>query len=196
MIHLLNAVDCRLCDVIDVSPWKRVELDLGCGSGGFSINLARDNPETLVLAADVMLGRLRKVEKLGKRAGLNNLELLRVEGRHLTGRILPDACLDRIHILCPDPWPKHKHKGNRLMSSEFMMSLRRILKPDGVLHFATDDPRDMNATLGNIAASGLFEQLPDSALADVSSYKTEFEMDWLAVGITVPHVAFRPKLQS
>ena len=195
MIHLLNAVDCRLCDVIDVSPWKRVELDLGCGSGGFSINLASHNPETLVLAADVMLGRLRKVEKLGKRAGLNNLELLRVEGRHLTGRILPDACLDRIHILCPDPWPKHKHKGNRLMSSEFMMSLRRILKPDGVLHFATDDPRYMNATLGNIAASGLFEQLPDSALADVSGYKTEFEMDGLAVGRTVPHVAFRPKIQ-
>ena len=89
MIHLLNAVDCRLSDVIDVTPWKRVELDLGCGSGGFSINLAKDNPETLVMAADVMLGRLRKVEKWGKRVGLNNLELLRVEGRHLTGRILP-----------------------------------------------------------------------------------------------------------
>ena len=64
MIHLLNAVDCRLCDVIDVSPWKRVELDLGCGSGGCSIKLATNNPETLVLAADVMLGRLRKVEKM------------------------------------------------------------------------------------------------------------------------------------
>ena len=37
-----------------------------------------------------------------------------------------------------------------------------------------------------------FEQLPDEALADVSSYKTEFELDWLAVGRTVPHVAFRP----
>lgn len=192
MIHLLNAEDCLLADVIDVSPWERVELDLGCGSGGFSIKLAGDNPRTLVLAADVMLGRLRKVEKLGKRAGLQNLELLRVEGRHLTGRILPDGCLDRIHILCPDPWPKYKHKGNRLMSSEFMMSLRRILKPDGVLHFATDDPRYMNAALENIVSSGLFRQLPDSALADVASYKTEFEMDWLAVGRTVPHVAFSP----
>ena len=78
------------------------------------------------------------------------------------------------------------------MSSEFMMSLYRILKPGGVLHFATDDPRYMNATLGNIASSGLFEQLPDDALADVSDFKTEFELDWLAVGRTVPHVAFRP----
>lgn len=193
MIHLLNAVDCRLSDVIDVSPWKRVELDLGCGSGGFSINLASHNPGTLVLAADVMLGRLRKVEKMGKRAGLQNLELLRVEGRHLTGRILPDGVLDRIHILCPDPWPKHKHKGNRLMSSEFMMSLHRVLKPGGVLHFATDDPRYMNATLENIRTSGLFEQLSDDALSDVSDFKTEFEKDWLAVGRTVPHVAFAPR---
>ena len=79
------------------------------------------------------------------------------------------------------------------MSSEFMMSLRRILKANGVLHFATDDPRYMNATLENIRTSGLFEQLPDDALADVSGFKTEFEKDWLAVGRTVPHVAFRPK---
>ena len=192
MIHLLNATDCILEDFLDISPWKRVELDLGCGSGGFSINLAGHNPETLVLAADVMLPRLRKVEKLKNRAGLKNLELLRVEARHLTGRILPDAALDRIHILCPDPWPKHRHKGNRLMSSEFMMSLRRILKPGGVLHFATDDPRYMNAALENIASSGLFEQLPDSALADVAAFKTEFETDWLSIGRTVPHTAFRP----
>lgn len=192
MIHLLNAIDCRLEDFLDLSPWKRTELDLGCGSGGFSISLAGANPDTLVLAADVMLSRLRKVEKLKNRAGLKNLELLRVEARHLTGRILPDASLDRIHILCPDPWPKHKHKGNRLMSSEFMMSLRRILKPDGVLHFATDDPRYMNAALDNIVSSGLFEQLPPDALSDVASFKTEFEKDWLSIGRTVPHVAFRP----
>ena len=67
------------------------------------------------------------------------------------------------------------------------------MKEDGVLHFATDDPRYMNATLENIRTSGLFEQLPDDALADVSGFKTEFEKDWLAVGRTVPHVAFRPK---
>ena len=94
MIHFLYALDCRLDDFLDISPWKRAELDLGCGSGGFSISLAGANPETLVLAADVMVSRLRKVEKLKNRAGLKNLELLRVEARHLTGRILPDASLD------------------------------------------------------------------------------------------------------
>ena len=167
---------------------------MGCGKGSFTTELAKRHPERIILAADMLSGRLRKLVSRNIRTNVNNMRVLKAEARMLIARLLPDQALDRIHILCPDPWPKHKHKGNRLMSSEFMMSLRRILKPDGVLHFATDDPRYMNATLENIEKSGLFVQLPDNALSDVSTFKTEFEMDWLAVGRTVPHVAFRPQL--
>ena len=133
MIHILNTRYCLLDEVERPAPGKRVELDHGCGSGGFTVRLAESKPEALVFGADVMLGRLRKVEKLGRRTGVSNLELLRVEARHLISLIAPDSYFDRIHILCPDPWPKHKHKGNRLMSSDFMMQLNRVLKKDGIL---------------------------------------------------------------
>ncbi len=191
MIHILNDRYCLISDVIPSFP-ARVELDLGCGSGGFSVSLAKSRPDALILAADVMLGRLRKVQKTARRNGVSNLELLRVEARHLMTILLPDHSLDRIHILCPDPWPKHKHKGNRLMSSDFMMQIHRVLKPDGIFHFATDDPRYMDATRQNLETSGLFAYASASALDDVKDFKTEFERDWLAIGRTVPHIALRP----
>ena len=99
---------------------------------------------------------------------------------------------DRIHILCPDPWPKHKHKGTRLMSSDFMMQLNRVLKIDGILHFATDDPNYLESTRRNLETSALFEYAPQEVLDDVKDFKTDFEKEWLAIGRTVPHIALRP----
>ena len=193
MIHILNTQYCILDDVIQPRPGQRVELDLGCGSGGFTVALAKSKPDALIFGADVMLGRLRKVEKLGRRNGVSNMELLRVEARHLMSLIVPDDCFDRVHILCPDPWPKHKHKGNRLMAADFMMHLFRVLKPGGVLHFATDDPNYMASTRKNLEESGLFDYLPPSALDDVKDFKTDFERGWLEIGRPVPHIALTPK---
>ena len=192
MIHILNTQYCLLDEVVRPAPGRRVELDLGCGSGGFTVRLAESKPGALVFGADVMLGRLRKVEKLGRRTGVSNLVLLRVEARHLISLIAPDSYFDRIHILCPDPWPKHKHKGNRLMSSDFMMQLNRVLKKDGILHFATDDPNYMESTRRNLETSALFEYAPQEVLDDVKDFKTDFEKDWLAIGRVVPHIALRP----
>lgn len=192
MIHILNTQYCLLDEVVRPAPGQRIELDLGCGSGGFTVRLAESKPGALVFGADVMLGRLRKVEKLGRRTGVSNLELLRVEARHLISLIAPDSYFDRIHILCPDPWPKHKHKGNRLMSSDFMMQLNRVLKKDGILHFATDDPNYMESTRRNLETSALFEYAPQEVLDDVKEFKTDFEKEWLSIGRTVPHIALRP----
>ena len=78
------------------------------------------------------------------------------------------------------------------MASDFMMQLNRVLKKDGILHFATDDPNYMESTRRNLETSGLFEYAPSELLDDVKEFKTDFEKDWLAIGRTVPHIALRP----
>lgn len=169
----------------------KVELDLGCGKGRFAATLAERYPERSVLAADVMLGRLRKVDGKARRGALPNARPLRVEAWMLVGRMLPAGSVSRIHVLCPDPWPKKKHKGNRLMSSEFVSRLAVVLSPEGVLHFATDDAAYMESTRRVVMGSGLFSR-PDSALInDVSDIKTEFELLWEREGRTVEHSAWR-----
>jgi tRNA (guanine-N7-)-methyltransferase len=51
---------------------------------------------------------------------------------------LPSACLSRIFILFPDPWPKSRHHKRRLIQPEVIAQLARVLKPGGCLRFATD----------------------------------------------------------
>ena len=105
-----------------------VELDLGCGVGSYTAELAKRYPERKILAADVMVGRLRKLVKRCRRMGIGNMTILRTEARHLVAFMLPDESVDRLHLLCPDPWPKGRHSGHRLLTSDFVSQLHRVLK--------------------------------------------------------------------
>ena len=166
------------------------ELDLGCGTGSFSIALAARHPERQIFCADVMLGRLRKVVRRRDRSGVNNLEVLRVEARFLLGIMLQDRTLDRIHLLCPDPWPKNRHRGHRLLCCDFTTQLHRVLKLGGIFHFSSDDVRYCEAVGRVLEASGLFAPAPDG-IADLSGLQSDFEARWLEEGRNVPHRAWR-----
>ena len=169
---------------------EHVELDLGCGSGSFTCLLARKMPQAQVLAADVMLGRLRKVVRRAERCGADNVTVLRTEARMLLAKILPDRCVDRIHLLCPDPWPKGRHRGHRLLAANFVTFLHRVLKEDGVFHFSSDDEYYCAAVDRVIAGSRLFAESPD-AVADLAGMRSDFEERWLEAGKKVLHRAWR-----
>ena len=175
------------CHVVPESD--HAELDMGCGAGSFTVALAARYPERTIYAADVMLGRLRKVVRKMENAGLENMRVLRVEARNLIAMMLPDGSLDRIHILCPDPWPKNRHRGNRLLCSDFITQLHRVLKKDGIFHFSSDDEYYCEAVNKVVAASGLFELSPEG-IADLTDIKSDFEKRWLAEGKKVHHRAW------
>ena len=74
-------------------PERRLEVDLGCGKGLLSLELARRYPDRLILGSDVMLGRLRRIERKRDRRGLENLVLLRADNLDLASYLLPHDCI-------------------------------------------------------------------------------------------------------
>ncbi|MBT7298236.1 MAG: methyltransferase domain-containing protein [Victivallales bacterium] len=189
MIHILTATYSvfRPFGGRDTGP---IELDMGCGKGHFTVDLAARYPERCILGADIMLGRLRKVASKARRRHLSNVELLRSQNRELAAFQLPAKSIQRLHLLCPDPWPKDKHRDKRLVTTDFLCRLRRILVPGGVLHLATDhDPyfEDWQRMLADLP----FFVRDDDAIADVADLRTGFELQWMEQGKTVPHMAFR-----
>lgn len=166
-----------------------LELDLGCGKGGFLLQLAERYPDRPIIGADIMVGRLRRLARKVERRELRNVDLLRIDAWNLVARMLPDESLSRVHILCPDPWPKKRHRGNRLISSEFLGRLSRKLIPGGILHLATDNVPYFERMQAAIAPLAQFAESPDG-IADIADIQTDFERQWLAQGIPTQHLAF------
>jgi len=189
VIHILTGT----YQVIDPSFGRQpsaVELDMGCGKGRFCLELARRYPERLVLGSDVMLGRLRRVDRKADRRGLANLVLLRADNLDLASYLLPQASVDRVHLLCPDPWPKSRHRVRRLVTTDFIARLVRILKPGGSLHMSTDFAPYFEDWRRIVAAYPALCEDP-SAMVDVADIQTDFEIQWRRSGRDVPHLAFR-----
>jgi tRNA (guanine-N7-)-methyltransferase len=184
-ISILTSEYCRLDDIFELDD-KIIELDLGCGKGSFTTKLARRYPERMIFAADVMIGRLRKLQKRNDREGISNIYPLRVEARHLFSMI-PDKTLNRLHILCPDPWPKGRHRANRLLCSDFCAQLHRVLKDGGHFHFSTDDVPYHDIVRRVIGASGLFEEV-DKLPDDLIDIKSDFEIRWNEQAKKVHHI--------
>ena len=74
---------------------------------------------------------------LAEAAGLANLRIV-VDDARLLLRALPAACLERIFVLFPDPWPKTRHHKRRIVNPATAAELARLLVPGGELRVATD----------------------------------------------------------
>jgi tRNA (guanine-N7-)-methyltransferase len=189
MLHILTSTYRMIEPWFDRPPCP-IELDMGCGKGRFTLELARRYPERLILASDIMLGRLRHIEARLERQGIPNVELLRANHQELAGFQLPDNSVRRLHLLCPDPWPKARHRWRRVVTTDFLNRVARILEPGGILHLATDHPPYAETLRNVVAGLPVFQEEPES-IADIADLKTGFEVLWLSKNRHVPHLAFR-----
>ena len=53
---------------------------------------------------------------------------------------LPDASLERVYLLHPDPWPKARHAKRRMVNHGPLDVIAAKLKPGGEFRLGTDDP--------------------------------------------------------
>ena len=114
-----------------------VWLEIGFGGGEHLAEQARRHPDALMIGCEPFLNgvgsALRHVEEMA----LKNVRLHAGDARAVM-EALPDASLDRVMILFPDPWPKARHNKRRLIQDETAAEIARVLKPGGLLRFVTD----------------------------------------------------------
>lgn len=161
---------------------RPLEVELGCGDGTFLAGLAAHHPERDFLGVERMLGRVAKTGRKIKAGGLTNAKVMRLESGYTVGWLLPNASVSRLHLLCPDPWPKKRHAERRLVNQdEFLSGLARILQPGGEFLLKTDDRVYFEDALASMAARPQFERLDWAA--DAFFYPTtDFEQHWLNCG--------------
>jgi tRNA (guanine-N7-)-methyltransferase len=122
---------------IELPAGRRVILEIGFGGGEHLVGHAGADPTALFLGAEPFLNGVASCLRHIQESGVANVRLHHGDARDLIAR-LPSARLDRVDILFPDPWPKTRHWKRRLIQSDFVAALARVLRPGGEVRFATD----------------------------------------------------------
>ena len=168
-----------------------LEVELGAGDGSFLARYAQMHSEQNFLAVERLLGRLRKLDRKGRRAGLVNLALLRIEAAYFVEYLLPPHCAQALHIYFADPWPKKKHRKHRLINARFPDIARQALAPRGIVYLRTDDA-DYFAQMQEVfGAADHFA--PVETPLELAAVVTDFEREFNAQGIPTRRAAYRLK---
>jgi tRNA (guanine-N7-)-methyltransferase len=141
---------------------REVWLEAGFGAGEHLAGQAARRPDALFLGAEPFVNGLAACLAHIDDLKLGNLRIWPGDVRTLMAR-LPDASLDRLYVLFPDPWPKARHKKRRLVAQDFIAEAARLLRPGGRLHFATDWADYADWTLARLLASPAFRWTAERA---------------------------------
>jgi tRNA (guanine-N7-)-methyltransferase len=125
-------------DVAALMPGAaEVWLEIGFGGGEHLAAQAARRPDALMIGCEPFINGVASALRHIEERGLGNVRLHDDDARAVV-EALPDASLDRVMILFPDPWHKARHNKRRLIQPEFSVELARVLKPGGRLRFVTD----------------------------------------------------------
>jgi tRNA (guanine-N7-)-methyltransferase len=118
-------------------PVGNVVLEIGFGGGESMIAQALKEPRTGFLGVEPFVNGMAKALAAIATLGPKNIRLHFDDADSLISW-LPEASLERIDLIHPDPWPKRRHWKRRFVQDDMVARLARILRPGGELRFVTD----------------------------------------------------------
>lgn len=138
-----------------------IHIEIGMGKGQFINQMAQTHPEINYIGIDMQVSVVSfALDKLIAEP-VSNLQLLHVDGSELINYFAENE-VDQIYLNFSDPWPKKRHEKRRLTYQSFLAVDEAILRPNGEIHFKTDN-------------QGLFEY----SLSSFSKYGMILEQVWL-----------------
>jgi tRNA (guanine-N7-)-methyltransferase len=206
-----NSVDCRNSPSIEEQPDSLIyrlpsivtrlplgqlfakaqplEIELGAGDGSFLVDYAALHPDRNFIGVERLLGRLRKIDRKGRRAKLTNLRALRIESAYFLEYLLPAHSAMALHVYFPDPWPKRKHRRHRLINDRFPIVAHQALAARGTVYLRTDDLDYFTQMTSVFAGTPLFNPVdsPQKLLCVI----TDFERNFQARGVGTLRAAYQ-----
>jgi tRNA (guanine-N7-)-methyltransferase len=184
-------------------PDQPMDLELGCGKGGFISVMASQHPERNFIAVDikseVLVLAKRKAEAEFAAVGrdVDNLFIMSQEIECICDMLAPEERIERIFINFCNPCPKKRSWKHRLTHTRQLEKYKTFLVSEGDLYFKTDDDMLFDATLEYLAEAGftvveMTRDLPLDHPAD--AIITEHERMFRDLGITIKYLhAVAPK---
>ena len=110
-------------------------LELGCGKGEYTIDLAQRNPDRNYIGVDIKGARLWKGAKFATQNRMANVAFLRTRVEFITAFFAPGE-VSEVWLTFSDP--QFKSANSRLSSPVFLERYRSFLRKGGLVHLKTD----------------------------------------------------------
>ena len=173
-----------------------VVLELACGKGEYTVNLAKLFPERNFIGVDYKGNRIWRGAKTALEEGISNVAFLRIQIETILD-YFADHEVAEIWITFPDPQPQISREKKRLTNPSFLAKYQRILIPGGIMHLKTDSDGLFAYTQEKLAdtKADILAQTTDlyqSDLVDeVLSIKTHYEKKYLETAKNINYVKWR-----
>jgi tRNA (guanine-N(7)-)-methyltransferase len=174
-----------------------IVLELGCGKGEYTVNLAQQYPQKNFIGVDIKGARFWRGAKTALEEKVPNAAFLRCQ-IELIDMIFASNEVAEIWITFPDPQIKYKRTKHRLTNADFLEKYKKILAPEGLIHLKTDSEFLHGYTLGLL--HGLGHEIlyanhhiyrNEGAPAEVLAIQTTYEKIYLAQGKPITYIRFR-----
>lgn len=133
-----------------------IRLEIGFGGGEHLRQEALTHSSTGFIGAEPFVNGMAKMMVALAKEPADNLRVFDDDAALLLDW-LPEASLDWIDLLYPDPWPKKRHWKRRFVSPVNLDRFARVLKPGGRFCFASDIDTYVNWTLQHCRAHPAFD---------------------------------------
>lgn len=171
-----------------------IVLELGCGKGEYTVELAQKFPDKNYIGVDIKGARIWTGAKQALEKGLKNVAFIRTD-IEMIHHFFAENEVSEIWLTFPDPQMKKTTK--RLTATNFIQIYLNFLKPDGVIHLKTDSNFMFTYTTEMVKLNELpiIDKNEDIYAADIQdsvlNIKTYYEKQWLERGITIKYLSFR-----
>ncbi len=165
---------------------NEIHIEIGMGKGRFLMDMAALHPDINYIGIEkyssVLLRAIQKQEQLL----LPNVIFIRMDAENITDVFAPSE-VDKIYLNFSDPWPKDRHAKRRLPSREFLGRYDKILRPDGVVEFKTDNQDLFRFALDEVEPAGwnldaVTYDLHHDEVMNEGNVMTEYEEKFSSLG--------------
>lgn len=170
----------------DIPDYEKLYVELGCGKGRFTADIAASMPDMLFLAIEkVPDAMIIAMERIRDRE-LENVRFIDGDAAALTEMFAPGEA-DRIYINFCDPWPKSRDAKLRLTAPAFLRRYADVLRTGGEIHFKTDNTALFDWSAEQFTAEGwqLSEVTHDLHAAGTVGVMTDYEAKFCAEGMKI-----------
>ena len=150
-------------------PNRKTVIEFGAGMGHHTEHLA--SLGFGVLAIDVHSPGICRIAELIHKNSLDNVQVHLGDGIPILADVIESHCVDELHVMFPDPWPKARHNKRRVIQHSLLELADRILDAKGTITMVTDDDDYAEHIQMVLAESKIFQLLENAPDIPATRYK-------------------------